>query len=1357
MPLETIAQLAAGKEFVVPLPSFWRRKDGGDPGNFQITVMCSRRTTVTVKWSGPNGAILDQAIVNGGNRLTVQPPRFPVQDLMQEYEDRKPFEVNQRSFYIETDQPVTVQAFYDQYFNGTQSRTEYYTIPPISTYGTSYTNVAFQGNAGGNSGFIIIASEDDTEVEFVPNVQWNFPSEEPDIPVTLTLKKYQVYQVLSNQLGSGIRSDMTGTPITSNKPIGVIAFSLASNSPDYEAPTPPAGGPQPPWPNSTSPLAEAVLPEADAGGTTFYTMPMAPQDSSYVRVGALEDGTDVSANGIQVIAGLNRGEYKTIPITAPTKFVASKPVQLRQVSRSSNHPFVDTVLTNRPNDLPDTTIRLLRGNPGMAMVPPVSYFKRTLQWTTPRPKNRSASRTDSTFIVMPWYHYALITAPVSTLNTVRLDGQPVDFDYTYSDGQYASAIVPLLPIQHIVEADEPISCIAYGFGWNDGYATISGEALRSIAKVDIDSLIITTCDTLADAEFLLSNLGNNNFRIDSINADGVQIMNIRSPIGFPTEMPPGRELPARITLLLPRPGTYTGTIRVFTDANNTEVVSVPYRIVRDSARMTIPAIVDYGAVDADRTSFDTLITLRNDGENPVTITTLSFDNGRFVVTQPSLPVTIPPGGSRSIGVKFTPVPGVPEEGRLRILGEPCFTPIDVAFTGFQGAGALLGVARNVTYDPYTCDAPESVDTTIIVTSIGDKPLEITAHQITGQDVDKFTLLNSIVGNTILPGQSDTLRVRYRPTLFGIHKATLELSTNAQNASNPVQIALNGRKDTAMALPKTRTVQFKTLLSCDAPEERTITLVNNGTLDAEITAIEGLDGTPFSVVESLPLSIPYLGFERTITVRFDPTADGDFETVLRIVGGPCGIAEEVTLKGSRVTPSLAVDREQIKLDTLYLCEGSTTAQFTLTNDGPVIDSISRVSVAGSGAFVLENIDFPLIMPPGESRTLTVTLTPDNGAANYAGAFEFIWGPCDGSTVVNLDAVVVDPDVTLSASDMDFGEVDFTTGPVRRTVTITNESTVTRTISSIDLGGSGNLSVVNPPLPYALGPGESVELEVEYAPQAIESLDVTASITVAGPCPETEELAITGKAVGQEIIRGDLTIVIPDNLQGNVNERITIPIQVRGGNNLAEVAAERLEVGISWRYTMLFPENLTTSIAGMNATILSSDIVGDRRVLRLSFNGGQIPEDGTLGSLGALVLLGDRMETDLRVDTVIIETPASPERLVSLGSDHGSFTVLGVCEIDGNRLVQIGTGLKISAPNPNPVRENATLVFNLEQEGLTDIALYDLLGNRRQQLVREELTDGSHAVRIDGSALEPGVYYCVLRSNGKRVQTTIIVQR
>ena len=1059
-------------------------------------------------------------------------------------------------------------------------------------------------------------------------------------------------------------------------------------------------------------------------------------------------------------SSLDRGEFHEISIGGATKISTTNPVMAMQFSRSGNAWIRDTVLTLNPG-MPNErdTIQPIFGNPTMAWLPPVSQYKPTLQWTnilldhqkTPIPGKDSA-------LLYPWHHYALVTAPVSALNTVRIDGQPIDFQYTHVDGQYASAIVPLLPIQHQLTADAPVSCIAYGYGWDDAYAYVSGEALRSIGVVDVDSLVETTCDSTLDVFFTLSNIGNNGYRIDSINADGIEIRSVRNPIGFPTQMPPGRQLQAHVVLKLPQPRTYTGTIRVYTDAHNENVLEVPFRIIRDSARLSIVTNVDFGQIPVDKTEADTLITITNDGENPVTINTLTFDDPRFEVIQPSsLPITIPPGGSRSLGVRLTPRSGVPEQGRLRIVGEPCFTPIDVDFSGFQGAGPLIGIPRSIQFPNYLCEAPEFIDTTIVISAIGDEPVVLNGVTIGGNDPDKFSIQKNPAPGTVLPGESDTIVVRYTPNTFGVHQAMLIVQTNAKNAPDPLTITLSGRKDTAMVLPDKRTIDFGQILSCDDPVEVQLRLSNNGTVDATINSLELDDGVPFSVDLTTPFVIAPAGGDRTVTIRFAPTGDGEFNETLRITGEPCDIAEEITLTGSRVSPSLTASVENLQLDSVYLCETSTSGTFTLTNDGPVTDSITRFTPGGDAAFTLENVSYPIILEPGQSQEFRVTFTPQS-KGDFSGSLEFFWGPCNGSTVVNLSAVGLDPDVTLSVEGIDFGQIDITTGtPGRQTITITNESNVPRRITGIDLGSATNLQVTQPnSFPVIIPAGGSIQVEIEYGPTEIGSLSTTATVSVAGPCPEEERFTITGEGIGDEVIRASLTITVPDDLSGQVDEIVSVPILLSNGVSLDDATSTQLSVTLSWRYTMLLPLSIQTDLLGLTSAQLFNDqIVGDRRVVTAVFTGTALPENGTLGIIQARALLGDRTETDITIDTVTLLAVA--DREFSYTTNHGMFTLLGVCELDGDRLVHLGGGLKLSAPRPNPVSGLSQMDFTTEGDGYIELVLYDALGFERERLHAGYLEEGAYTVQIDARDLPTGLYFCELRQGAYRVQQTILIQQ
>ncbi|MGE3802292.1 MAG: choice-of-anchor D domain-containing protein, partial [Candidatus Kapaibacterium sp.] len=891
------------------------------------------------------------------------------------------------------------------------------------------------------------------------------------------------------------------------------------------------------------------------------------------------------------------------------------------------------------------------------------------------------------------------------------------------------------------------------------YAFIAGEALRSIAVINVDSVVASSCDTLLDVFFDIENRGNNNFRIDSINADGIQIQNIREPIGFPTEMPPGRLLPAHVLFKLPQPGTYTGTLRVYTDANNQALLEIPFRITRDSAQLAFPDIIDFGQIDAAKTSADTTVTITNNGNNDLTINSLSFDDPRFEVIQPAPPLTIPPGGSRTVRVRITPRPGVPERGTLTIIAEPCFTPVDIEVRGFQGAGPLIGIPRSIQFPPFLCDAPEFVDTTIVITAIGDEPLQIDNIQLGGDNPERFSFRRNPAPTTILPQQTDSIVIRYTPSIIGVHRAVVDIRSNARNATDPLQITLTGRKDTAIALPKQRTINFGQLLDCDEPVEMQLTLSNSGTVDATISEIQLDTDAPFSISQSLPFSIPANGTERIITIRFAPQSDGVFTEELRIIGEPCGIDEVITLNGSRQTPSLAADIAMIDFDTVYLCDGATSRTFTLTNDGPVADTIRRFTPAGSDAFSLGGEVYPIILQPGESKNFTLQFDPVIGA-DVNGSLEFFWGPCDKTTIVNFRGVGADPKVTLSEQSIDFAQVDVVAGlPARRSITIRNEGNAPRVISGINFGGESSLRVVVPTsFPVTIAAGEELVVEIEYLPTQVGLLNATAVVAVEDPCGSSESFGLTGEGTGVKVIEAKLTIRVPQNLSGVVDNLVSIPVEITGGENIAEAGIRELDVKLSWRYTMLLPQSVRTDLPGLSTRILSNEIVGDRRVVELGFfgldDGSSFPANGTLGTIGALVLLGDRAETDIRVEEIRTVVPAN--RVMSYQSEDGKFVLLGLCTLDGDRLVSLGGGsLKLSSPRPNPVSGISEFEVETSESGYVEVVLYDAMGTQVKELYAGEVASGVYLLRIDASELSSGLYFCELRRGNAVVRQHVIV--
>lgn len=1351
LPSALPAQIPAGREFVVALPSYWRTIDAADPGTFQITIMCSRRTNVTVKWSGPTGGVIDQGTIEANNRLTVQSGlQFPVVNFIQPYLDKIKQEVNQRSFHISADQPVSVFAMYDDYRkDGSYSAA--WAVPPVESYGTEFLALTYMAFTGKNNGFLITAAEDDTEVTFDPRVQWDSPSDADPVPVTKTLKKHQVFQVQSFAKGGADSSDLSGTPITANKPVGLIAFALRTNAQAWY-PNDSTTAEQYSWRESA---LGAALPPESFGGTLYYTAPMAPHDTSQVRVIALVDGTDVTVNGV-FVRTLARGEWLNQAISGATRIQTTEPTLAMQISRSGNNPVRDTALrldNSNPNDR--DTIQPIFGNPAMAWLPPVERYLPTLQWTNPLLAHRRTPIPGKDSILLyPWHHYALITAPTNALASVRLDGQPVTFQYTHIDGAYATAVVGVNPRQHLLTADAPISCIAYGFGWNDAYALESAEALRSIARLDADTIRGATCDSTFDVRFQIANRGNNNFRIDSINADGATIRSTRAPNSYPTEFPPGREYDAHIIMSLPQTGTYRGTIYIYTDANNQNVLELPFVLTRDSARVETVSEINFGQIDAGVTSKDTVITLKNVGTGPVTITNLVFDDPQFSVVSPSLPRTVPAGGTLAITARITPREGVPERGALSIIGEPCMAPVIIPASGLKGRGGILAVDRLFSFPSNVCEA-EPRDTLIIVRNLGDEPITLQNAGLSGSNASLFSIITNPTPSDLLPGGADTFTVRFAP-VSPIGQAVAFLDLRTSQSVDPVRIELRGRFDTARVEPLSRTIRFDTVLSCSQGVTQTITLRNSGTVTASITEAETGDGSQFEVLTATPVDV-FSQNSSEIRVRFRPIFAGTDTTVLVLRGSPCGIEERITLIGTVLRPALDLDEDSISFGDALVCDGVVRRTITLRNTGDTPDTLRRANISGSEHFQLSEPAWPVVVPPGSTAELDLSFTPTVAGA-FSGQAEFLWGPCNGSTTVEFSGTALVPSFSTSLDTIDFGQVDIGAPEGVARVTITNDGNTDRTISLALPGIPAGVRVIEPTAPVTLAPGESLEVRLGFDPDEAGALLGTLAISTADPCAQQSTVVLLGEGTGSDEIASDLSLQT-GTATGMVNDIVDIPIVIPldsdGPNGLHPEAVAALNVELRYRASLLYPIAIEQGRTTITGTILSSEIQGEQRVVTLQFSGSGFTPGTTVGYLRARVLLGDRSETVLDLENLV--PTVNPGHIVTSTTTDGRFTALGICTIDGERLITTGGGLKILPPYPAPAIDVTNVPFVVDRQGWHTLILYDAAGNVRMTIPLGELTRGGYSTTVDVSSLPSGYYRFEIGDGNARASVPFLVRK
>lgn len=1345
------AQVPTGKEFIVALPSVLSGPErDADKAGFYIEVLTSRTTVVTARF-GDGTLIAVQTIANS-NRAIFTKPYISLRRIMQNPDPYFTEIPNNSCVVITTDQPVSVQAVLD-----TGYRAEAYMVWPTAAYEKEYRLITYSGNVTGDgrNGFIVTAAFDNTDLYITPSVH-TLGDHPPGGEYLVRLNRNDVYEVKSVNINAGALTDLTGTRIRSSKPVGVLSFSVTNlprESPGLEG---------------RKPIIEG-LPPLGFAGTEYVILPFygsvanipAGTITTWSRFTPLEYNTTIDTNGVQLPGSFNPGSYVDIPVTSPLSITASRPVLGMAFAPSSDLVLFDTTAVYQGTTYP---VRIPYGNPMMLWLPPANTWSSALHFgnlvisrrapfNDPRPNTPSLNLDKMGSF--SWIHFATIIVPVDAVASVRVDGASVPFTTIIPGGKYAATRLSLVGTRHVVVASQPLCALVYGFTWNDSYGTNAGVMQRGVAALSPDTLRFSTCEAMKDTAIRVFNTGTGILRIDSLRVTGLDATIITSD-SLPYTFGPNGSLGVTLRVKLAPPGDFNGELRVYSDAYLAGVVAMPIVIHRDSSRLGIPSTIDLGLLGPGETTRDTTITLQNRGTAPLVITGAVVSGVGFTTVGLSLPDTIAPGGTSTIRVRLTAASDGARSGMLRLIGEPCLTPVDITLQGFKGSGAVIVAARSIDYPSLLCTIPSTIDSTLLLKNIGSEPLGIDSVRVSGPNAAEFTLLDLIDGRNLLPGDTASFRVRYTPAGVGDRRAVVTIYSNASNAPS-LTTDLRARRDTAALRSVVDTVDFGTLLSCggDTTSERSIRIRNVGTVTDTITGLDLGGIAAYSIISSTPIVVQP-GTEQEVRIRFASSTPGVYTGTLRVTGSPCGVETTTLLRGRIDAPSLNIERTTVDFDTLLACDSFPSVRdLILTNNGATPDTIVSLDLAGSNLFTLTS-PLPIVIPPGESDTIRITFTPTSSGRQSATA-ELRWGPCSGLQRITLTGWVATPLVTIDADTIDFGSIDVGDS-VERSFVLRNSGDAPRTLRAIDLPSTVALQVISQSLPITLPttllPGDSVTITFEFRPTAADSLRSTARVHIDDPCGRASTIILLGESRPRIDFTGDIWLVVPDTV-AQIDDLFSLPITIEQSRNLNVLLPTALEFVIRSRYTLFDPRLVATAIPGATATIVHDYIIGQERFLRLRLSLGTatLPDSGEIMCITALALLGDTDRTALLLDSAATET--EPGRSITITPRNGTFRTLGICSVGGNRYIRLRGSLVTRIVRPNPTSGDATLEYITAHDSRVRIRIYNLYGEKVATLHDEPTTAGEHATIFHGGAMPSGAYRIEIQSDQESTSQWIIV--
>ncbi|HAW08214.1 MAG TPA: hypothetical protein DCW42_03450 [Bacteroidetes bacterium] len=372
--------------------------------------------------------------------------------------------IAKQSFHITSTKDVTVYA-HSQAITTSESLTAL----PTDALGKDYLILAYNSDGSPEaysisgqstpSQFLVIATEDNTNVTIVPTV----PTRANKLKTqNIILNKGDVYLVQADITQSQLRNDLTGTKVTSDKPIVVIAGHQRTRLPINGR-----GG-------SRDMLMEE-LPPLNAWGRNSIVVPFAQSlilentiDNDIFRVLAYSDNTQLFIDG-DLVATLNEGELYEEYLDAPHFIDASAPILVAQYKKSAQ----TSGYTSSESD------------PLMLIMPPIEQYGNFYRFA-----NIQANEYDYGIIqrMQKVYdeHYINIISPNNTLDNVKLDGNLVQVNSfkAVPNTNFSYAQLSVNEGTHEIACPGGCGLIVYGYGIANSYGYYGG---MNLVKYDFTS------------------------------------------------------------------------------------------------------------------------------------------------------------------------------------------------------------------------------------------------------------------------------------------------------------------------------------------------------------------------------------------------------------------------------------------------------------------------------------------------------------------------------------------------------------------------------------------------------------------------------------------------------------------------------------------------------------------------------------------------------------------------------------------------------------------------------------------------------------------------------------------------------
>jgi hypothetical protein len=1217
--------------------------------------------------------------------------------------------VEKNGIEIEATRPVSVYCY-----SSRSLTSDGYLALPISSWGTQYVTANYyvdhyQPNIqdtitnwaayqcaiyprGGE--FAVIAAYDSTVVTVIPRTRTA-----AGIPAGAfyikTLRKGEIFQI---QDGGYIRggSDITGSTITSNYPVGVLSGHVRAAVPvQYE---------------SKDHLIE-MLPPRNALGRRYMAIPLGGR-----KGGDLLRVISASVNPIQVTITTASGSTPyTIPnlggfieynLEEPSVITAAGPVLAAQYARSNG---VDPSA---------------KFDPDMIILTPEEQFINSVIFQTLPNIDRNRVQFDK--------HFVTIVGEKKDFASIELNGRQlitwpglVTGDVPGVEYRWAIAELPDGKA-HTIRGNALFGGYVYGIGDVDSYAWPIGSGLKKFFDLppDIDAPVLKAEPFCGGYEVFVKDSGFYQVGLESngVWLDTNQSVNVR----FDREADVSRGIEfalGRLTLIDPR---MPGSARIWARDRDGNVGYIDVYIQNSAPKFSRDSIT-FDNVPLNATVSD-VITITNPTTGDMLIDTLMLMRGQgFALDRNYIPFTLAAGAKIDVRVSFAGVERkIYYDSLLVVVNcEHYKTPLRATIPSPEIS------VHNLDFDSVRVGSQKCL--TLTMRSIGGGPLRIDSLVLQGKNRGFLIPKNFTFPFTLESGHDTTLTVCFTPMGTYRHDDTIRIFNNSSRTGIATLTGVGIYPKLGIGPYDFGLLQVGDTGCAEVP------IINMGTDTAHLT---GLDlGTPAGFIpdkSKFPHDLAP-GDTLMVPICFAPTDERPYLSDIFPLNTD-GLEDAMNqVKGLGYRLLATISGYDWKNRWVGTSHDTIVFVRNLGNEPITIDSI-RISAGDIGDFNAEPLPAPVVLLKGESIPVKVRFTPMLPGLRMA----IISAVTSSRVVPQIDSVLQGFGLVALASDSLAFDTTLAYSCTQRDgqVIIYNEGNTALTISRIWFDATPSQAVLlNSPAPgYKIAVGQDLTLDF--------TADLAGGRDVSGrfywqfeELPDTfsQSFALKGEAqkffisgmtppsfsIGQSF---DLLISV-DSAHWTGTPHAGVSLRVEFNSTIANFSPT------AWQ------ERIDTSEIGWVPS--GRPVFEKPGVLLLNF----VPRSGSVASLDNLTFpalpfwgyLGNSGLDTFRITMSVAEQSCAPPALAT-----APYQVDSLCGLNYRLIEIMGPPYNLKQNTPNPVRTRTSISFTLGMEAATTLEVFSNDGKLVETLINQQLPAGDYTIPLNVREFPSGLYYYRLTS-------------